>query len=110
MLDVFQTDDGAFHQAVLSLNQLVLVRLVVERLALTSEWEWMVWPAAELWDGDGSPVTGREPSLALAKRAAFDTGISMLADLTRDRATALPDLLAMRQTIHWRAVDFAERH
>ncbi len=98
MLDVFQTDDGIFHRAVLSLNKLVLVHLVVERLAMLSgqatEWEWMVWPMHALWAVDPTPVSGRETLILDAKRQAFDTGISMLADLTRDRATSLSVTLA----------------
>ncbi len=100
MLDVFETDDGYFHQATLSLNRLTLVRLVVERLAFTSErpayWEWIVWPAAELADGDATPLSGSEPSLAAAKRQAFDASISILADLTKDCATEPLRLMHMR--------------
>ena len=103
MQDVFETDDGTFHQAVLSLNKLILVRLVVERLALKSnslvEWEWTVWPVHSLWDGSGAPVSGRKPSLSAAKRQAFDVGTAMLADLTRDQATVLPGQLAMRPPV-----------
>ena len=108
MLNVFRTDDGMFHQAVLSLNKLVVVRLVVEKLALKSEsaaeweWEWMAWRTAEVWDEEVLPVSGREASLHAAKRRAFDAGMSMLTDLTQDRATGLPAIVGMRLHEHWR--------
>ena len=114
MLNVFQTDDGMFHQAVLSLNKLVLVRLVVEKLPLMSdsaeEWEWMAWRTVELWDGEILPVSGRETSLHAAKRQAFDTGISMLTDLTQDRATGLPAIVAMRLHEIWRTDTSLKQH
>ena len=103
MLDVFETDDNIFYQATLSLNRLILVRLVVERLAFTTErladWEWMAWPAAELMDGDGTPLSGREPSLAAAKRLAFDAGLAVLAELAKDCAAESLRLLPLRPSV-----------
>lgn len=114
MLNVFETDDGMFHQAVLSLNKVVLIRLVVEKLALRSdsaaEWEWMVWRTVGLWDGEMLPVSGRETSLSTAKRQAFNTGISMLADLMGNPAASLPALFAMQLHEHWRAGAAIEQH
>ena len=105
MRDVFHTDDGDFHQAVLALNRLVLVRLVVERLALkddfADEWEWMVWPVRGPWDDSEAALQGRESSLEAAKQQAFDAGISMLADMTRYRAAYLPSFAAMKALDAW---------
>ena len=106
MLNVFETDDGMFHQAVLSLNKSMLIRLVVEKLPLkgdpAAEWEWMVWRSARTWDEETVPVSGRETSLNTAKRQAFDAAVMMLSNLTRDRAIGLPAFLAMPLNPHWR--------
>ena len=114
MLKVFQTDDGTFHQAMLSLNKIALVRLVVEMVPPAGdafpEWEWTVWPASDLWDHDGSPVSGREASLPAAQRQALETGTSILADLMRDRVPDLPAQWAMQPGHPWHVAASATQH
>ena len=107
-------NDGLFHQAAISLNKQVLIRLVVEKRALKTdhagEWEWMAWRTAGSWGENVVPISGRALSLNMAKRQAFDTAISMLAELARDRPTSLLAPFAMCPHEHWRTDVAVERH
>ena len=56
----------------------------------------MVWPVGGPWEDSEAAIQGKETTLPAAKQHAFDAGISLLADITRDRAPYLPAYHDMR--------------
>jgi hypothetical protein len=93
MVDVFQTNDDAIHQAALFFDGQEIVSLVVEKLIRQTDepagWDWMVWRTHGSWL---EPVTGwhgSEPSLELAKLAALDAAIALVDEATQYRPSGL---------------------
>jgi hypothetical protein len=79
MLDIFLTDDGEYHQAVLSDDSEDIVTLTVDKPMPGSNepggWDLMVWDTDRWWRGPSTTRYGSEASLEAVKLAASDAKV-----------------------------------